>query len=103
MPFTPLEDRILVKADVIAMQEEVKTAGSSIIGIKQNFNESERVANTGVVVEAGPGRYEDGALVPCSVKKDDRIMWGKYSGSNVTIDGVELLVMRASDVMGIIS
>jgi chaperonin GroES len=94
MKFRPLHDRVLVRR----VAEEDKTAGGIIIPdtVKEKPMEGE-------VVAAGHGvRNESGALVPLDVKAGDRILFGKWSGTEVRIDGEELLIMKESDVLGIV-
>jgi chaperonin GroES len=92
--FRPLHDRILVKR----VDPEAKTKGGIIIPdtVKEKPVEAE-------VVAVGSGvRGEDGKVLPLDVKKGDRILFGKWSGTEVKIDGDELLIIKESDVMGII-
>ncbi len=94
MKFRPLHDRVLVRR----VAEEDKTAGGIIIPdtVKEKPMEGE-------VVAAGQGvRNESGALVPLDVKAGDRILFGKWSGTEVRIDGEELLIMKESDILGIV-
>lgn len=94
MKFRPLHDRVLVRR----LEGEEKTKGGIIIPdtAKEKPQEGEIVA-----VGAG-GRDESGKLAPLDVKKGDRILFGKWSGTEVKIDGEELLIMKESDIMGII-
>jgi len=94
MNVKPLADRVLVKP---LEQDEVKKGG---IIIPDTAKEKPQ---EGEVVEAGPGRTEDGKQVPMEVKKGDRILYGKYSGTEVTVDGQEYLIMRESDILAVIS
>ena len=95
MGFKPLHDRVLVRR----VGEEEKTAGGIIIPDTAQEKPSE-----GKVVAVGPGaREKDGSYVPMEVKVGDRILFGKWSGTEATIDGQELLIMQESDVMGIIN
>jgi chaperonin GroES len=92
MKFRPLGDRVLVKR----VEEEAKTKGGIIIPDSAKEKPSE-----GKVVAAGPGaRDENGKLVPLELKKGDRILFGKWSGTEVKIDGEDLLIMKESDVLG---
>ena len=94
MKIRPLNDRVLV----VRVEEEKKTAGGIIIPdtAKEKPQECK-------VVAVGPGRVDDnGNRVPMDVKKGDRILMGKYSGTEVKIDGVEHLIMREDDVLAII-
>ena|SRR5580693_2945058 len=94
MKFRPLHDRVVVKR----VEEEGKTKGGIIIPDTAKEKPME-----GEIVAVGPGaRDEKGTLVPLDVKKGDRILFGKWSGTEIKIDGVDLLIMKESDVMGII-
>ena len=93
MNVKPLADRVLVKP---LEQDEVKKGG---IIIPDTAKEKPQ---EGEVVEAGPGRTEDGKQIPMEVKKGDRILYGKYSGSEVSVDGQEYLIMRESDILAVI-
>lgn len=94
MNFRPLHDRILVKR----VANETKTAGGIIIP-----DTATEKPQQGEVVAAGPGaRDESGKLVPLDVGKGDKILFGKWSGTEVKIDGQELLIMKESDVMGVL-
>ena len=94
MKFRPLHDRVVVRR----LEAEEKTAGGIIIPDTAKEKPME-----GEVVAVGPGaRDETGKLVPLDVKEKDRILFGKWSGTEVRLDGEELLIMKESDVMGII-
>ena len=94
MKFRPLHDRVLVRR----VESEEKTAGGIIIPDTAKEKPME-----GEVVAAGPGaRGEDGTLQPMDVKAGDRVLFGKWSGTEVKIDGEDLLIMKESDVMGVI-
>ena len=94
MKFRPLHDRVLVKR----LEGEEKTKGGIIIPDTAKEKPME-----GKVVAVGPGaRGEDGKLIPLDVKKGDKILFGKWSGTEVKMDGEELLIMKESDIMGII-
>ena len=94
MNFRPLHDRVVVEA----LDEEEKTAGGIIIPDTAKEKPME-----GEVVAVGPGARDDsGKLVPLDVKEGDRILFGKWSGTEVKIDGEDLLIMKESDVMGIL-
>ena len=94
MKFRPLHDRVVVKR----VEEEGKTKGGIIIPDTAKEKPME-----GEVVAVGPGaRDEKGALVPLDVKAGDRILFGKWSGTEIKLDGVEYLIMKESDIMGII-
>ncbi len=94
MKFRPLHDRVLVKR----LEGDEKTKGGIIIPDTAKEKPSE-----GKVIAVGSGvRGEDGKLVPLDVKKGDKIIFGKWSGTEVKIDGDELLIMKESDIMGIV-
>jgi chaperonin GroES len=94
MNFRPLHDRVLVKR----IDAEEKTAGGIIIP-----DTAKEKPQEGEVVAAGPGgRDESGKLIPLDVKVGDRILFGKWSGTEVKIDGAELLIMKESDIMGVL-
>ena len=94
MGFKPLHDRVAIKR----VGEEEKSAGGIIIPDTAQEKPSE-----GKVVAVGPGaRKKDGTFAQMEVKVGDRILFGKWSGTEATIDGDELLIMQESDVMGII-
>jgi len=94
MKFRPLHDRIVVKR----ITAEEKTSGGIIIPDTAKEKPME-----GEVIAAGPGaRNEQGAIVALDVKAGDRVLFGKWSGTEVKLDGEELLIMKESDIMGII-
>jgi chaperonin GroES len=94
MKFKPLQDRVLVRR----LEQDEKTAGGIIIPDTAKEKPME-----GEVIAAGPGtRSEDGKLHPLDVKPGDRVLFGKWSGSEVKIDGEELVIMKESDILGII-
>jgi chaperonin GroES len=94
MKFRPLHDRVVVRR----IDAEEKTTGGIIIPDTAKEKPME-----GEIVAAGPGaRNEAGQLVPLDVKAGDRILFGKWSGTEVKIDAEELLIMKESDIMGII-
>ena len=94
MAFRPLHDRVLVRR----IEAEEKTAGGIIIPDSAKEKPSE-----GEIVSAGSGaRSEDGKITPLDVKVGDRVLFGKWSGTEVRIDSQELLIMKESDIMGII-
>jgi chaperonin GroES len=94
MAFKPLHDRVLVRR----VQGEEKTKGGLIIP----DNAKEKPAE-GLVVSVGPGaRKDSGELIPPTVAAGDHILFGKWSGTEVTIDGEELLIMKESDILGIL-
>ncbi len=95
MAFTPLHDRVVVRR----VEGEEKTAGGLIIPESAKEKPAE-----GEVVSVGAGaRDEDGDRIAMDVKAGDRVMFGKWSGTEVTIDGEELLIMKESDIMGVIA
>jgi chaperonin GroES len=94
MSFRPLHDRVVVRR----VDSEEKTAGGIIIPDTAKEKPSE-----GVIEAVGPGaRDESGKLVPLDVKAGDRILFGKWSGTEVKLDGKDLLIMKESDIMGIV-
>ena len=94
MKFRPLHDRVVVRR----VEQEAKTSGGIIIPDTAKEKPME-----GEVIAVGPGaRDEDGKLIPLDVKAGDRMLFGKWSGTEVKIDGEELLIMKESDVMGVI-
>jgi len=94
MAFRPLHDRVLVRR----LEAEEKTAGGIIIPDNAKEKPSE-----GEIVSVGNGtKAEDGTLTPLDVKAGDRVLFGKWSGTEVKIDGEDLLIMKESDIMGVI-
>ncbi len=94
MKFRPLHDRVVVKR----VEEDTKTKGGIIIP-----ETAQEKPQQGKVVAVGPGgRDEAGKLTPIDIKKGDTILFGKWSGTEVKIDGEELLIMKESDVMGVL-
>jgi chaperonin GroES len=94
MKFRPLHDRIVVTR----IDAEGKTAGGIIIPDTAKEKPTE-----GEVIAVGPGgRDESGKLIPIDLKEGDRVLFGKWSGTEVKIDGVEYLIMKESDIMGVI-
>jgi chaperonin GroES len=94
MKFRPLHDRVVVKR----IEAEEKSAGGIIIP-----DTAKEKPSQGEVLSVGPGgRDESGKLIPIDVKEGDRVLFGKWSGTEVKIDGEELLIMKESDIMGII-
>ncbi len=95
MAFTPLHDRVLVRR----IEGDEKTKGGLIIPDTAKEKPAE-----GEVISCGEGaRKDSGELIPMAVKEGDRVLFGKWSGTEVTIDGEELLIMKESDVLGIIN
>jgi chaperonin GroES len=94
MKFRPLHDRVLVRR----IEAAEKTAGGIIIP-----DTAQEKPQEGEIVAIGTGtRGEDGTITPLDVKAGDRILFGKWSGSEVKIDGEDLLIMKESDVLGIV-
>jgi chaperonin GroES len=94
MKIRPLGDRILIKR----IKEEEKTKGGIIIP-----DTAKEKPQEGKVVAVGKGKYsDDGKLIPIEVKAGDKILFGKYSGSEVKIDGEEHLILREDDILGIL-
>ena len=95
MNFRPLQDRVLVRR----IDQEEKTTGGIIIPDTAKEKPME-----GEVIAAGPGaRGDDGKLNPLDVKVGDRVLFGKWSGTEIKIDGEDLVVMKESDIMGIVA
>ena len=95
MKFRPLHDRVLVER----VEEATKSAGGIIIP-----DTAKEKPQEGKVVAVGPGTRDDaGKLNALDVKKGDRVLFGKWGGTEVTIDGKELLIMKESDIMGVLS
>ena len=95
MAFTPLHDRVLVRR----VESEEKTAGGLIIPDSAKEKPAE-----GLVIAVGAGaKDDDGDRIAMDVKEGDRILFGKWSGTEITIDGEELLIMKENDIMGILS
>ena len=94
MKFKPLHDRVVVRR----LDEETKTAGGIIIP-----DTAKEKPMQGEIVAVGPGaRNERGDLVPMTVKAGERVLFGKWSGTEVKIDGEELLIMKESDILGVL-
>ena len=95
MNFRPLHDRVVVKR----IESEEKTKGGIIIP-----DTAKEKPQEGEIVAAGPGgRDESGKLTPLDVKAGDRVLFGKWSGTEVKIDGQDLLIMKESDIMGVVA
>jgi chaperonin GroES len=95
MKFRPLHDRVLVRR----VEAEEKTAGGIIIP-----DTAKEKPQEGEVVAAGSGaKAEDGKVTPLDVKAGDRVLFGKWSGTEVKVDGEDLLIMKESDILGIIA
>jgi chaperonin GroES len=94
MKFRPLHDRVVVRR----VEEDTKTKGGIIIP-----DTAQEKPQQGEVIAVGPGaRDESGKLIPVDVKPGDLVLFGKWSGTEVKLDGEELLIMKESDIMGII-
>jgi chaperonin GroES len=94
MKIRPLNDRVLV----FRIDEEEKTSGGIIIP-----DTAKEKPQEGKVVAVGPGKVnEDGKRIPLEVKKDDHVLFSKYGGTDIKIDGVEHLIMREDDILGIV-
>ena len=94
MSFRPLHDRVVVRR----IGEEAKTAGGIIIP-----DTAQEKPQEGEIVAVGPGvRADDGTMHPLDVKPGDRVLFGKWSGNEVTLDGDELLFMKETDIMAIV-
>ena len=93
MSVKPLGDRVLV---LPIEQEEVKKGG---IIIPDSAKEKPQ---EGKIVAVGPGKHEDGKLVPMNVKKGDRVLYSKYGGTEIKIDGKDHLIMREDDILGVL-
>ena len=94
MNFRPLHDRVLVRR----IEADEKTAGGIIIP-----DTAKEKPSQGEVISVGPGgRDESGKLIPIDIKAGDRVLFGKWSGTEVKIDGEDLLIMKESDILGIV-
>ena len=94
MKFRPLHDRVLIES----LESEEKTAGGIIIP-----DTAKEKPQEGKVIAVGPGsKSEDGKIVPMDVKVGDRVLFGKWSGTEVKIDGKEYSIMKESDIMGVV-
>ena len=94
MKFRPLHDRVVVRR----VEQETKSAGGIIIP-----DTAAEKPQQGEIIAVGPGaRDESGKIVALDVKKGDRVLFGKWSGTEVKIDGQELLIMKESDIMGVL-
>jgi chaperonin GroES len=90
---SPLADRVVIKA----MEESEQMRGGLYIP-----DTAKEKPQQGEIIAVGPGKYEDGKLVPMGVKVGDKVLYGKYSGTEVTIEGDALLILRESDVLAVI-
>jgi chaperonin GroES len=89
----PLADRVVIKA----LEETEQMRGGLFIP-----DTAKEKPQQGEIVAVGPGRYEDGKLVPMSLKVGDKVLYGKYSGTEVTINSDQLLILRETDVLAVI-
>ncbi len=94
MKLKPLDDRVLV----LRMEEEEKTSGGIVIP-----DTAKEKPMQGKVIAVGPGKVDDkGKQIPMEVKKNDRVLFGKYAGNEIKLDGVEHLIMREDDILAIV-
>jgi chaperonin GroES len=94
MKFRPLHDRVLVRR----VEQEAKSTGGIIIP-----DTAQEKPMEGEVIAAGPGaRGEDGKVHPLDIKTGDRVLFGKWSGTEIRLDGEELMIMKESDIMGVV-
>lgn len=89
----PLADRVVIEV----AEAETKTASGIILA-----DTSKEKSMKGKVIAAGPGAYQNGVLVPMTVKEGDMVVYSKYSGSEIKLDGQELLIVRQSDILAIV-
>ena len=89
----PLHDRVIIKR----LEEEEKIKGGIIIP-----DTAKEKPQEGRVIAVGPGKHEDGKLIPMDVKEGDKILFGKYSGAEIKLNGEEHLILREDDILGII-
>jgi chaperonin GroES len=92
--FTPLHDRVLIRR-----VEEAETVRGGII-IPDSAKEKPQ---EGIVLAVGTGKFEKGQTIPLAVKEGDRVLFGKYAGTEIKIDGEELLIVREEEILGILS
>ena len=91
---TPMSDRVVVKAS----EDTEQMRGGLYIP-----DTAKEKPQQGEIIAAGPGKYEDGKLVPMSVKVGDKVLYGKYSGTEITLDNEQFLILRESDVLAVVS
>jgi chaperonin GroES len=91
---SPLSDRVVVKAS----EETEQMRGGLYIP-----DTAKEKPQQGEIIAAGPGKYEDGKLVPMTVKVGDKVLYGKYSGTEISLDGDTVLILRESDVLAVVS
>jgi len=89
----PLHDRVIVRR----IEEQEKTKGGIIIP-----DTAKEKPQEGEVVAVGPGKQNDGTVVPMDVRKGDRVLFGKYAGTEIKLDGIEHLILREEDILGVI-
>jgi chaperonin GroES len=89
----PLHDRVIVKR----IEEEEKTKGGLIIP-----DTAKEKPQEGRVIAVGPGKQDDGKVIPLGVKAGDKILFGKYSGTEIKLDGEEHLILREDDILGVV-
>lgn len=89
----PLDDRVIVRS----LEDAVQTRGGLFIP-----DTAKERPQHGEIIAAGPGRFDDGQRVPMDVKVGDKVLYGQYSGTEVTIDGERLLILRESDVLAVL-
>ena len=90
----PLADRVVIRA----LEETEQMRGGLYIP-----DTAKEKPQQGEIIAAGPGKYEDGKLVPMSVKVGDKVLYGKYSGTEITLDNEQYLILRESDVLAVVS
>ncbi len=91
---TPLADRVVVKPEAA----EEKTSSGLFIP-----DTAKEKPQRGTVIAVGPGRYENGTKIDMSVKAGDKVLYGKYAGTEISLDGDDVMIMRESDILGIIA
>ena len=91
---SPLADRVVIRA----LEESEQMRGGLYIP-----DTAKEKPQQGEIIAAGPGKYEDGKLVPMSVKVGDKVLYGKYSGTEITLDNEQYLILRESDVLAVVS
>ena len=94
MDIQPLEDRVVIRPD---------DEGETMRGGLYIPDTAKEKPTQGEVIAVGPGRYEDGKRVPVDLKTGDKVLYGKYSGTEVTIEGQQLLILRESDILAIVN
>ena len=94
MKIRPLQDRVIV----LRVDEEAKTAGGIIIP-----DTAKEKPQRGTVLAVGPGKVENGTKVDMTVSEEDTVLYGKYAGTEIQLDGEDVLIMRESDILGIVN